>query len=111
MNIDKRQFTLQGELRGRLDWYWEIRDKVAKQMLFAPKSSRRIMSDLIFFIDKKAMPIVRKLLQTIGNWERQDAQEFYQINAEVCRLTDLLNYDATDEEIQTWKNPNLNFLT
>ena len=102
---DKRQNTLQGELESRIKWYWKIRDTVAKQMIFAPKSTRAIMSELIYLIDNTAMPKTRRLLETIGFWDRIDAQEFHQVNQEVCRLTDLLNYDAQDEEIQTWQNP------
>ncbi len=109
MNVDKRQFQLQAELKSRSDWYWQIRDKTAKQLIFAPKSTKSLMTELIFLIDQKALPIVQKLLATIGYWVQNDAQEFYQINQEVCRLTNLINNDATDEDRQTWRNPNLNF--
>ena len=105
MSFDNRQLTLQGELESRLKRYWKIRDTVGKQMIFAPKSTRAIMSELIYFIDNTAMPKTRRLLDTIGLWDRADAQDFYQANQEVCRLTDLLNYDAQDEDIQTWQNP------
>ena len=88
-----------------------MRDKLIKYLLFVPKSSKKIIPEIVFYIDNKAMPIVRKLLQTIGNWERQDVKEFYQINAEICQLTNFLNYAARDEEIQALINPNLSFLT
>ena len=77
MKEDKRQYQLKSELEYRLNWYWQIRDKTAKQLLFAPKSTKGVMSDLIFVIDNKALPVVRKLLETIGQWSREDAQEFY----------------------------------
>ena len=103
--FDKRQLALRGELDSRLEWYWQIRDKARKQLIFAPKSTRGVMSKLIFYIDNTAIPSVRKLLETIGYWERSVAQEFYQINQEVGRLTDIINADAQDEDRMTFLNP------
>ncbi|UYP45205.1 hypothetical protein NEF87_001490 [Candidatus Lokiarchaeum ossiferum] len=103
--FDERQLQLRNELESRLEWYWQIRDKTRKQLLFAPKSTKGVMTDLIFYLDNTAMPLVRKLLETIGYWERAAAQEFYQANQEVCRLTDIINADAQDEDRVTWQNP------
>jgi hypothetical protein len=109
MKEDKRQFSLQGALKSRLNWYWQIREKATKQMIFVPKSTKRLMERVINLIDDKGIPVIRKLLSTTGRWERSDAQEFYKVNKEICRLTDLINEDAREEGRKTWKNPSLNF--
>jgi hypothetical protein len=85
--MDKDQFSLKDELVERLNWYREIKEKTFKQVKIAPKAARSHMMKLVDFIEDTAIPTVRRLLATVGEWSRDAAVEFYNANQEVCRLT------------------------
>lgn len=91
MSSDKKQYVLKRELQGRRDWYFELSDKIERQLKIAPRDIQGLMKKLIAYLEKTAIPTVDRLLSTLGKWERDTAVEFYDANNEVCRLSDLIN--------------------
>jgi uncharacterized membrane protein len=93
MTSDKKQLKLEKELKSRLDWYYTLQDKTLKQITMAPGSSiRKLLFQLIQYLEKTAIPTVQRLIETIGEWSRIDAVEFYNANAEVSRLSEEIIY-------------------
>jgi hypothetical protein len=94
MPFDKKQLKLEKELKSRLDWYFTLQDKTLKQITMAPGSSiRKLLYELIQYLEKTAIPTVQRLIETIGEWSRIDSVEFYNANAEVSRLSEEIQLD------------------
>ncbi len=95
MTFDKKQLKLEKELKSRLDWFFTLQDKTLKQITLAPGSSiRKQLFKLIQYLEKTAIPTVQHLIETIGEWSRIDAVEFYNANAEVSRLSEEIQKDV-----------------